>query len=127
MPVPRVRVHRGDHPILRHPARDAEHPVGIAVEVLADHAGQQPRRLIHLGDQLPPVQRPHQRHRIPSQRVHQGRPRRRIVVVAHRFTRTGVVVVTAQQRPQLGRQLHVGEPPIARAALSISRRCRRRG
>ena len=108
--MPRIRVHRRDHPIRSDPPRDAEHPVGVAVEVLADHAGQQPRGLVHLGGQLTPVQRRHQRYRVAGQRVHQRRPRPRIVVVAHRFSRAGVVVVAAQHCPQLGLQLRLGDP-----------------
>jgi hypothetical protein len=57
VPVARLRVHGADHPILGDPARDAEHPVGVAVEVLADHGGQQLGGLVHLGGQLPPIQR----------------------------------------------------------------------
>ena len=50
--MPGLRVHGGDHPVGGDPAGDAEHPVGAVVEVLADHVGEQPRRLVHLGGQL---------------------------------------------------------------------------
>ena len=45
--MPGLGVHRGDHPVLGHPAGDPEHPIGVLVQVLADHAGQQRRRLRH--------------------------------------------------------------------------------
>ena len=114
----RVRVHRGDHPILGHPPRDAKHPLGVTVQILADHGGQQPRRLIDLGVERPPIQRIHQRHRVAGQRIHQHLPRGAVVVVTHRLARRHVVVITGQQRPQLGVQTradHRQQSPDRRA------------
>src|SRR3954465_9878356 len=51
--VPGVRVHCGDNPILRDPARGAEHPVLAGIEVLAQHSGQQRRGLLDRLGELP--------------------------------------------------------------------------
>ena len=116
--MPRLRVHCGDHPILGDSAGDAEHPVGVAVKVLAHHGGHQLSGLIQLGAELTSLQRPHQRHRVTSQRIHQRLTGGGILVVAHRFARRDVVVIAGQQPPQLGLQVGVGrlqQPPDRRA------------
>src|SRR3954447_8116686 len=37
-----LRIDGGDHPVLRDPAGNPEHPIGALVEVLADHRREQP-------------------------------------------------------------------------------------
>ena len=116
--MPRVGVHRGDHPIRGHPPSDPKYPVAALVEVLAHHGGHQPRRLIHLRLQLAPIQRGHQRHRVTGQRIHQRLPRGGILVVTHRLTCTRIVIIATQQTPQLGLQPrvdHPQQPPNRRA------------
>lgn len=51
-PMRRWRLHR----LVSHPTGDTEHPVAALVEVLADHHGQQPARLLSRRVQVLPVQ-----------------------------------------------------------------------
>ena len=51
-----------------------------------------------------------------GQRVHQRYPCLRVVEVAHRLARRGVVIVARQHHPQLRLQLGVGDPQQSRIA-----------
>jgi len=54
--VPGVLVDGGDDPVLGDLAGDPEHPVLGLLQILADDAGEQLRRLLHRLSQLPTVQ-----------------------------------------------------------------------
>ncbi|GAA3063175.1 hypothetical protein GCM10010464_29440 [Pseudonocardia yunnanensis] len=56
MPVPGTRVHSGDHPVARDPPRNPEHLVRALLQILAQHRGQQRRRLLHRLGELAAIQ-----------------------------------------------------------------------
>ena len=101
MPVPGIRVHRGDHPVARDPTRDREHPVIAGLEVLAQHRGQQRRRLLDRLDQ------PAARAGPPARQTRPARARRStphehpVIPVNLRLADRHVLVTTRQHRAQL--------------------------
>ena len=101
MTVPGLRIDGGDHPVRGDLAGDPEYPGRALLQVLARHGGQQRRSLTQHRVQLLPVQRRQQRPGIAGQRIHQFFPRRRVVVITRRLSRGSVVVIAAQQVPQL--------------------------
>ena len=108
MPVPGVRVHGGDHPVLRNPTRDPERPIGAGLQVLTQHRGQQRRRLLHRLGQFAAIQQREHREPVPGPRIDQlfaGGP---VVPVDLRLAVADVVVPAAQHHPQLRGQVGVG-------------------
>lgn len=65
-----VQVDSRDHPVLRDPAHDPEHPVCVLLEVLADHGREQLTGLLQLRLKLPPVEQ--QQHCVRASRSSQS-------------------------------------------------------
>ena len=116
--MPGVGVHGGDHPILGHPPRDPEHVVRAFLQVLAQHRGQQRRRLPDRVGKPATIQQREHREPIASPGVDQLLTSGPVVPVDLRLAVAGVVVPAAQPRPQRGGQLGIGDgeqPPHRRA------------
>jgi hypothetical protein len=118
VPVPGVRIHGGDHPILGHPPRDPEHPLGAGLQVLAQHRGQQRRRLPHRVGELATIQHREHREPVPGPGVDQLLAGRPVIPVDLRLTSRDIAIPARQHRPQLSSQRRVGgaeQPPQRRA------------
>ena len=109
VPMPRLRVDGGDHPVLGDPPGDPEHPPRPAPGPGRPRWPTAPQPA-PAPAQLPPVECRQQRTRVAGQRVDQRLARRRVVVITGRLARGGIVVVAAQQAPQLRRQLAIAGP-----------------
>ncbi len=97
--MPGIGVHSGYHPVFRDAARNPEHPVPACHQVLPQHRGQQPGRVLDNLDELASVQ--DRQHRVPVARP--GGDQRltgvRVVPVDLRLARRDVVVAARQHRP----------------------------
>jgi len=107
--VPGVLVDGGDDPVLGDLAGDPEHPVLGLLQILADDAGEQLRRLLHRLGQLPPVQQRQAGVGVPGPAVDQLLTGLPVVPVDLRLAGAGVVIAADQHRPQLTLQLRVGD------------------
>jgi hypothetical protein len=83
-------------------------PAGALVDVLPGHQGQQIRRLGRRAAQHLAVQHTQRGQRVGDQLIDQGLAGGRVVPVARRLARRGVVIVAAQHRPDLRRQRAAG-------------------
>src|SRR5215216_910651 len=104
-----LRVDGGDHPVLGHPPGDPQGAVVALLQVLADHGGQQLRRLAQFGAQLTALQHHQTRQRVAGPGVDQRLTGIGIVPVDLRLGCGGVVVTATQHGTQLGFQRLVGD------------------
>ena len=119
MPMPGIGIDGGDDPVRGDPPGDPEHPGRVLLQVLAGHAGQQrPLPAPPPGPSSCPIQRRQQRIGVFGQRIDQFRPGRRVVIVAGRLARGGVVVVAAQHPAAARRPGHCQRPSAARGSPS---------
>jgi hypothetical protein len=72
MAMASVGIDGRDHPILRDPPGDPEHPILTLVEVLANDRRQQRPGLRHARLKLPTIERDQQRLRVARERVDHG-------------------------------------------------------
>ena len=105
-----LRVDGGDHPVLGHPPGDPQGAVVALLQILADHGGQQLRRLAQLGAQLTALQQHQTCQRVAGPGVDQRLTGLGIVPVDLRLGCGGVVVTAPQHGTQLGFERLVGDP-----------------
>ena len=114
-----VGVCGGYDPVLSDAARDAHLVVGARLEVLARNGGQQLGRVGRVGAEGPAPHRLKHRRGVLGELCHQRPARRGVLPVAHSLAARGVVVVSAQHRPQPrpeARRVRRGERLADRAA-----------
>lgn len=108
VPVPGGRVHGGDGPVRGDLAGDPEDPVGVFLQVLTQHCGQQLRGLTEQLGQLTSVECGQHAVAVTSPRIDKCLTGRGVVPVDAWFGATGVVVTAGDDRAQLTGQCRPG-------------------